>query len=65
MENEMKNETIKRTYSIRDMHNIKQIHTDYIKEQEQSIRRLEWVIAASLGASAALTFVLIHQIFFL
>tara|TARA_Y100001973_G_C5169510_1_gene318177 strand:+ start:262 stop:465 length:204 start_codon:yes stop_codon:yes gene_type:complete len=54
----------KPSFTLRDMHNIKQIHMDEIKRQQRSIQRLEWVIAGSVGASLALGFVIIHQIFF-
>ena len=45
-------------------HAIKNVHMNEIERQQKQIQRLEWVISACVGASLALTFVIIHQIFF-
>ena len=51
----------KPSFTLRDMHNIKQIHMDEIKRQQRSSQRLECVIAGCVGASIALAFVFAHQ----
>ena len=54
----------KPTYYLRDMFEVKEIHRKEIIRQEKQIQRLEWIISASGGASIALIFVIVHQIFF-
>jgi len=38
--------------------------TSYNEQRQRQQRHLEWIISASVGASIALIFVIVHQIFF-